>query len=44
MAEIVVMSASVGGVIMAYEMKAQPRPKDRFTAVTKDPIRDSAPA
>lgn len=44
MAEIVVMGAGLGGVIMAYEMKAQLRPEDRLTVVTKDPIYHFVPS
>ncbi len=44
MAEIVVMGAGLGGVIMAYEMKDQMRPEDRLTVVTKDPIYHFVPS
>jgi len=37
MAHIVVMGSGLGGTIMAYEMKAQLRPEDHITVVTKDP-------
>jgi len=43
-AEIVVMGAGLGGVIMAYEMKDQMRPEDRLTVVTKDPIYHFVPS
>jgi sulfide:quinone oxidoreductase len=44
MAEIVIMGAGLGGVIMAYEMKDQMRPEDRLTVVTKDPIYHFVPS
>ena len=44
MAEIVVMGAGLGGVIMAYEMKDQMRPEDTLTVVTKDPIYHFVPS
>ncbi|MBL8904017.1 MAG: NAD(P)/FAD-dependent oxidoreductase [Rhizobiales bacterium] len=37
MAHVVVLGAGLGGAIMAYEMKAQLRPEDTLTVVTKDP-------
>ena len=37
MAHVVVLGAGLGGAIMAYEMKAQLRPEDKLTVVTKDP-------
>ena len=37
MAHIVIMGAGLAGAIMAYEMKAQMRPEDKLTVVTKDP-------
>jgi len=43
-AEIVVMGAGLGGVIMAYEMKDQMRPEDTLTVVTKDPIYHFVPS
>jgi len=44
MAEIVIMGAGLGGVIMAYEMKDQMRPEDRLTVVTRDPIYHFVPS
>ncbi len=44
MAEIVIMGAGLGGVIMAYEMKDQMRPEDNLTVVTKDPIYHFVPS
>ena len=46
MAEIVVMGAGLGGVIMAYELKDQMRPEDRAheRVVTKDPIYHFVPS
>ena len=44
MAEIVIMGAGLGGVIMAYEMKDQLRPEDKLTVVTKDPIYHFVPS
>jgi sulfide:quinone oxidoreductase len=44
MADIVVMGAGLGGVIMAYEMKDQMRPEDKITVVTKDPIYHFVPS
>jgi sulfide:quinone oxidoreductase len=44
MAEIVIMGAGLGGVIMAYEMKDQMRPEDKLTVVTKDPIYHFVPS
>jgi len=44
MAEIVIMGAGLGGVIMAYEMKDQMRPEDRLTVVTKDPVYHFVPS
>ncbi len=44
MAEIVVIGAGLGGVIMAYEMKDQMRPEDRLTVVTKDPVYHFVPS
>jgi sulfide:quinone oxidoreductase len=44
MAEIVVMGAGLGGVIMAYEVKDQMRPGDTLTVVTKDPIYHFVPS
>ena len=37
MAHVVVLGAGLGGAIMAYEMKAQLRPEDTLTVITKDP-------
>ena len=37
MARVVVLGAGLGGAIMAYEMKAQLRPEDSLTVITKDP-------
>ena len=36
MAHIVIMGAGLGGAIMAYEMRAELRPGDTITVVTKD--------
>lgn len=44
MANIVIMGAGLGGVIMAYEMKDQMRPEDTLTVVTKDPIYHFVPS
>jgi sulfide:quinone oxidoreductase len=44
MAEIVIMGAGLGGVIMAYEMKDQMRPEDRLTVVTRDPVYHFVPS
>ena len=44
MAEIVIMGAGLGGVIMAYEMKDQMRSEDNLTVVTKDPIYHFVPS
>src|SRR5579864_7090338 len=44
MADIVIMGAGLGGVIMAYEMKDQMRPGDTLTVVTKDPIYHFVPS
>jgi len=44
MADIVIMGAGLGGVIMAYEMKDQMRPDDTLTVVTKDPIYHFVPS
>ena len=44
MAEIVIMGAGLGGVIMAYEMKDQMRPEDKLTVVTRDPIYHFVPS
>ncbi|MDE2375738.1 FAD-dependent oxidoreductase [Bradyrhizobium sp.] len=44
MAEIVIMGAGLGGVIMAYEMKDQMRPEDKLTVVTKDPVYHFVPS
>ncbi len=44
MAEIVIMGAGLGGVIMAYEMKDQMRPEDNLTVVTRDPIYHFVPS
>jgi glycine/D-amino acid oxidase-like deaminating enzyme len=38
LADIVIMGAGLAGAIMAYEMKAQMRPEDSLTVVTKDPV------
>ncbi len=37
MAHIVILGAGLGGAVMAYEMKAEMRPEDRLTVITKDP-------
>ena len=44
MADIVVLGAGLGGVIMAYEMKDQMRKGDTLTVVTKDPIYHFVPS
>ena len=44
MADIVIMGAGLGGVVMAYEMKDQMRPEDNLTVVTKDPIYHFVPS
>lgn len=44
MADIVIMGAGLGGVIMAYEMKDAMRPEDRLIVVTKDPIYHFVPS
>ncbi len=44
MANLVIMGAGLGGVIMAYEMKDQMRPEDTLTVVTKDPIYHFVPS
>ncbi|HUO53436.1 MAG TPA: NAD(P)/FAD-dependent oxidoreductase, partial [Rhodoblastus sp.] len=44
MAEIVIMGAGLGGVIMAYEMKDAMRPEDRLTVVTRDPVYHFVPS
>ncbi len=44
MAEIVIMGAGLGGVIMAYEMKEHMRPEDNITVVTRDPIYHFVPS
>ncbi len=44
MAEIVIMGAGLGGVIMAYEMKDHMRPEDNLTVVTRDPIYHFVPS
>ena len=44
MAEIVILGAGLGGVIMAYEMKDQMRPEDRLTVITKDPVYHFVPS
>ncbi|WP_374544961.1 NAD(P)/FAD-dependent oxidoreductase [Rhodoblastus sp.] len=44
MADIVIMGAGLGGVIMAYEMKDAMRPEDRLIVVTRDPIYHFVPS
>ena len=44
MAHVVVLGAGLGGAIMAYEMKAQLRPGDTLTVVTKDPMYHFVPS
>jgi len=44
MAHIVIMGAGLGGAIMAYELKAQMRPEDKLTVVTKDPLYHFVPS
>ena len=44
MAHIVIMGAGLGGAIMAYELKAQMRPQDKLTVVTKDPLYHLVPS
>ncbi len=44
MAEIIIMGAGLAGAIMAYEMKAELRPEDRLTVVTKDPVYHFVPS
>lgn len=44
MAHIVILGAGLGGAIMAYEMKAELRPEDKLTVVTKDPVYHFVPS
>jgi len=44
MADIVIMGAGLGGVIAAYEMRAQMRPEDKLSVVTKDRIYHFVPS
>ncbi|HWS74954.1 MAG TPA: FAD/NAD(P)-binding oxidoreductase [Quisquiliibacterium sp.] len=37
MAHIVILGAGLGGMSMAYEMKAEARPGDRVTVISRDP-------
>ncbi|WP_225028478.1 NAD(P)/FAD-dependent oxidoreductase [Xinfangfangia pollutisoli] len=44
MAHIVVLGAGLGGSIMAYELRAQLRPEDTITVVTRDPVYHFVPS
>ena len=43
MAHIVIIGAGIGGMPMAYEMKALARPDDRVTVLSNTPTSTSCP-